>query len=530
MLFNSKTHRRYLCAFLLFVLFLFIPVFVKQCFCSTDSTFLDALRSFMIGAAIVSTILLIRNKPTCIILLSIFAITTLTELVMVLTYGCYMGRDHFLAFVTTTPEECSAFASNNLIALAYLIPLLFVFVGICILLCHSSIPALKLRLTNFGLCAALMIVSLLPYDHREDFTNFQAYKVDLFFSVLSVPPMNMFHHAKVAIRQTKRIHEANDFVFNSTRRPIKGKETYVLAIGESVRYSNFGLYGQYQRNTTPLLGQQSNIIAFDDYYTGGCSTAISIPIIITRATTQDETPSYTEKSIIQPFKENGFTTVVIKQGLFMQPSAEYLYQNVDYAVEAYTDADVITAIDSISQAHEKTFIMFQFHGSHFYFENCPKAFRYWNPNSLSEPQNKSEESYINSYDNSILYTDYLLNNLIDTLKNRGTSALWYISDHGETISESHCWHGLICDSNEYHVPCLFWYSDAYQQTFSDKVATLSAHTHSPINAENIFYTICGQTDIVLPEAYSHNDWDISSPLFQPHPRYLKANGTLKELD
>lgn len=449
---------------------------------------------------------------------------------MVLTYGCYMGRDHFLAFVTTTPEECSAFASNNLIALAYLIPLLFVFVGICILLCHSSIPALKLRITNFGLCAALMIVSLLPYDHREDFTNFQAYKVDLFFSVLSVPPMNMFHHAKVAIRQTKRIHEANDFVFNSTRRPIEGKETYVLAIGESVRYSNFGLYGQYQRNTTPLLGQQSNIIAFDDYYTGGCSTAISIPIIITRATTQDETPSYTEKSIIQPFKENGFTTVVIKQGLFMQPSAEYLYQNVDYAVEAYTDADVITAIDSISQAHEKTFIMFQFHGSHFYFENCPEAFRYWNPNSLSEPQNKSEESYINSYDNSILYTDYLLNNLIDTLKNRGTSALWYISDHGETISESHCWHGLICDSNEYHVPCLFWYSDAYQQTFSDKVATLSAHTHSPINAENIFYTICGQTDIILPEAYSHDDWNISSPLFQPHPRYLKANGTLKELD
>lgn len=374
-------------------------------------------------------------------------------------------------------------------------------------------------------------VGVMPVEKTAQIDNFYSFKAAVFRNTLHRPPFNILHLSKIAVHKIHRMNQTNDFVFHSTRtREFAQKETYVLAIGESVRYANCSLNGVYKRETMPLAGKQKNLVFFHNYYTDGCTTSISVPMIVTRATAEENDLSYTEKSIVQVFKENGFTTVVIKRGLFAQISSEYLYQGADYTVEVNSDAEVMSAIDSVSALCDKTFIMFQLLGSHFYYGNFPKAFDKWHPNNQSDKDVKSDSLLINSYDNTILYTDYLLNGLMDTLKNRGMAAMWYVSDHGQTITATTGWHGTLCNQDEYHVPLFVWYSDEYEQENSDKTAALRQHAREPMNADCMFYTICGMANIALPPQYQHEDWDISSAMFAPHPRKVLINGEAREVE
>jgi glucan phosphoethanolaminetransferase (alkaline phosphatase superfamily) len=79
---------------------------------------------------------------------------------------------------------------------------------------------------------------------------------------------------------------------------IKEKETYVLAIGESLRYGNLSIAG-YNRNTTPLLDTTQNVILYNNYYSTANLTMYSVPQIITRATPLNFELSYKEKSIFK---------------------------------------------------------------------------------------------------------------------------------------------------------------------------------------------------------------------------------------
>lgn len=505
--------------------FFFSPVCIKFIVAGYGETWISFVRPLLVCMCLTSCILLARNKAASIGLSSFFMALTLTELVMVCGFGTYMSRDHFMALITTTAEESATFAANNLDALWYLIPAFLCFTGICVFYATSPRAAFAIRCKTFAICLSTMLLGLLPYENMGKITSWYTFKAQIFHSTLEVPPLNIVHLGKITARQLYKSAQNNDFSFHSTRaKNTEGKETYILAIGESVRYANFALNGHYHRNTTPLIGKQDNIIFFQNYYTGGCVTSLSVPIIISRATADENPILYTEKSILQPFKENGFTTVVIKRGLFSQPSSAYLYQGVDYAIDAASDAEVIAKIDSVSRLYEKTFILFQFSGSHCYYHNFPKEFDVWHPNNQYDKQAESDSLLINSYDNTILYTDYLLNDLVDTLKQRGKSALWYMSDHGETITATKGWHGTVCDSNEYHVPFFVWYSDSYGEQSKEKIAMLQEHAAMATHAENIFYTILGMADIVLPPEYRRAEWDISSASFQVHPRKIFVNG------
>ena len=77
----------------------------------------------------------------------------------------------------------------------------------------------------------------------------------------------------------------------------------------------------------------------------------------------------------------------------------------------------------------------------------------------------SDAQIVNSYDNSIAYTDYVLAGLIDQLaaqQDRLDSVLLYVSDHGESLGENGLYlHGqpyLIAPDVQTKVPMLLWFS------------------------------------------------------------------------
>lgn len=522
----------YYFAFGLLTLFLFSPIVLKFCTNSWDENGLTFIRPLLICSAIVSSCLLVKHRGLSIIVLTIFAFTTICEWVMVSNYGSYMDIDLFIAFATTNWEEGTHFAINNLHALWYVIPILLLFVVLCILYVCSVLPALRVRFITWVICISVAIVGMMPIEKISSMHHISDIKIAVFKHAFTTPPLNMFHLTKITIRQLQRRQQVNNFTFHSHRtEESPNKEIYVLAIGESMRYANCSLNGIYARETMPQLAQHSNLLYYSDYYASGCTTSTSVPMIITRATAEDNALSYQERSIIQVFQENGFTTAVVQRGLFAQPSSTYLYQGVDITRYARTDAEVIQHVDKLTKEHDKLFVMFQLRGSHFYYDNFPPEFNTFRPNNIYDQEVVSDSLLINAYDNTILYTDHLLSTMIDSLKTlQATSAVWYVSDHGQTITATQGWHGTVCDENEYHVPFFIWYSDWYGNANADVISCLQNNLNVPINSDNIFYTICGMTHIQLPNQYAHPTWDISSPVFTPHSRNLLVGGRVVGLD
>ena len=312
------------------------------------------------------------------------------------------------------------------------------------------------------------------------------------------------------------------------------REIYILAIGESLRYDNLSLNGVYPRSTTPQLESLSNLILFDNYYSQACLTMLSVPMLITRATPENYDLNFAERSIIEPFRECGFKTFTIVSNTNLLSTETYLSNGVDSLIIVPNvvkdgtivsgDKTMIHIVDSLAQQHNKLFIMMQFLGNHSFYTNYEPEFDIYRPNANScTPSERTacDSLYINAYDNSILYTDYILSSIIRIIDRPNTiSAFAFASDHGEGITKDGGGHGGNCtpSKQEYHVPFIFWYSDDYAALYTDKVAQADIHKAARINGDCMFYSVCDMAGITLDSAYAEPTWSVFSPSFQEHKR------------
>ena len=184
---------------------------------------------------------------------------------------------------------------------------------------------------------------------------------------------------------------------------------------------------------------------------------------------------------------------------------------------------IVNIVDSLSHMHNKLFIIVEFLGNHHPYYNYTEDFDVFHPNINSEPNADSDSLYINAYDNTILYADYILSTLIENLKKKNANgAFLFVSDHGEGVSKNGGGHGGNCAPTkiEYHVPMLVWCSDEWIDSHPVKYQTMLSHKNRPVNSDNIFYTMCGLADIELGEAYRVDSLDITNSNLKDHPRFV----------
>ena len=99
-----------------------------------------------------------------------------------------------------------------------------------------------------------------------------------------------------------------------------------------------------------------------------------------------------------------------------------------------------------------------------YYKRYPKEFEEYKPVCMTNELAKcDDQSVINAYDNAIRYTDYFLNNVINTLKKYEQDydvVMVYISDHGESLGENNIYlHGMpyaIAPDAQKQVPVIIW--------------------------------------------------------------------------
>ncbi len=280
----------------------------------------------------------------------------------------------------------------------------------------------------------------------------------------------------------------------------------VFVIGESLRNDHLQLNG-YERETTPYLMKEENLVSLTDIYGAECFTHTSVPQIMTRADSLNPQRAYDEQSFVTIFKDAGFRTTwianqesVATYAYFMNECDTLIYVNGSksvYTFDKWLDEDILPHLeDELHNDNPLQMHIVHSIGSHWWYNShYTEDFERYTPVITSRVvSSNTQEEMINSYDNTILYTDYFIKETIDLIRDR-KSILIFLSDHGESLGEDGYYlHGA--DRPELHYPAAFvWYSDKYAQSFPDMIENLKKNSDKRYRSDYLFHSIIDAADI-----------------------------------
>ncbi len=321
-------------------------------------------------------------------------------------------------------------------------------------------------------------------------------------------------------------------------------EIVIMVIGESSRYDRWGING-YERDTTPLLKQEANLVTLPDVITAVSATRLSVPVIISRKPAmQSLKDGFSEKSFLTAYKEAGFKTWWLSNqisfGQFDTPVSVFAkeanviqFMNLGgFTNNSNFDQILLEPLQhAIADPAPKKLIVLHTLGNHWnYSQRYPKEFDKWQPSlfGVDKPvytDTKIKPQLNNSYDNSILYTDWFLSQVIHQLKDtQQLGSMIYVADHGQTLYDNSCnlaFHGHNTQF-EFHVPALVWYSDEYKARYPEKVKQLVRHRKARLATENIFHTLLDLGDIEYDD--ERLEWSFVNKQFKQHKRYVDSYG------
>lgn len=468
--------------------------------------------------------LLFKNK-TAFLINTLCVLLSPLELVSLIMYkNSIKGGLVFFIFQSDVRELSELFLSYKFFAVLYVIELIvYVTLTIKFVENKSFIPSKKIRLKLLGGFVLFFLIlyaySLkVVYNSKERFgRNIQSANIAYNFKFRKIYPYNAVYALYSGFSTYYGLRTVNDatahFKFGAKQeKETPNREIYVFVIGETARYANFGING-YKRETTPLLSKTSNLISFSDVYSEANSTEMSLPILLTRSTANNFNLYQSQKSVVDAFKEAGFNTYWIAN----QSSGNYLIQRIVrnatssyFAPIDFDDADNFDEklwknLDEVLNKNEKKqFIVLHTLGSHFrYNQRYPKKYEKYVPALKGMTDNlilgeKIKTELLNSYDNSIFYTDYFLSQTIKKLVDKDAkSYLFYISDHAEGLfDDGIIFHGSRVPSiSEIHVPMIIWTSEKYNKENTEEVEALRLNRNKKIGSNIVFHTLLDMANI-----------------------------------
>lgn len=270
------------------------------------------------------------------------------------------------------------------------------------------------------------------------------------------------------------------------------KSVVVLVIGESARSENFSLYG-YEKNTNPLLSKTKNLFHFNATSCATYTTA-GVKGILEHTRTDDL------YEILPNYLYRNNVDVVWRTTNWGEPPVHIKdYQNRDVLKAnckgegCNYDEILLTGLKEQIASSKKNKVLIILHTSTShgptYSKKYPPRFEVFKPvcNSV-ELGNCSHQELINAYDNTIVYTDYILYNIIEDLKQlkEYKSAMLFVSDHGESLGEKNLYmHGVplsIAPKEQYKIPFIVWVSDnSAKQLKHNKILSQNHVFHSVLN-------------------------------------------------
>ena len=367
-------------------------------------------------------------------------------------------------------------------------------------------------------------------------------KQDFFWPVSEVPGLY------TSVAEALTINEATINIVESLESPtnqpsklhtLRGGEGVVLVVhvGESIRADRMSLNG-YERDTTPWLRQQKNLINFPDCISAACDTCQAQIAMLTdaRRDIHEKRPGMLPRtgSVLDLFDAHGFDIY----SFFGRRCAQKL--KYDRVVLVLTQRSkqkfnapgspwtaVLQMQEVLQKAEQGQNLLFFINneGSHTPFEHydrknvpfAPAASNFEDPSSQAQEVN-------NAYDSTIHYTDEFFRRVAEAIGQRPFVYL-YVSDHGEYLGHDGMWgRAALGESHRaYHattgcrVGMFLLYNEAFEKLhphFGAALQQMRTNASQTVAHEHVFHTLLGLFRLETP--YYSSALDLSSPQVQPY--------------
>ena len=424
------------------------------------------------------------------ILLAIFSVINATAVYFIITYSVMIDATTIENVFNTRYSEASGFFSWGLwlFILAFgVVPALW-----CLLQPVVFGKAKKLAVYCGSSLVIALVVSLANFNQTLFISQH-----DTELGGLLQPWSYLVNTCRIASFSIDE--QAEEIKLPDAKIADNDKAVVVLVIGESARKANFQLYG-YKRDTNPLLSKLQDLKVYEATSCATYTTAGSKAILEPKDSGDlyELLPNYafrTGVDVAWRTSNWGEPPIHIDEYLTDDELGDQ-YPDVDKDYDGILFAGIRQRIESSKS--NKVLIILHTSTSHGpkYADKYPKDFEVYKPVARNvEEGEKNVGLLVNAYDNTIRYTDFLLDNLISTLRamTDWKSAMIFISDHGESLGENKMFmHGLpmkLAPKEQYEIPFLVWTSDNFRnyKTKDELPAVLEQHYifHSVLNLLSI---------------------------------------------
>ena len=312
----------------------------------------------------------------------------------------------------------------------------------------------------------------------------------------------------------------------------------LLVLGETARADHFSLNG-YARTTTPELAALG-VLNFSQVTACGTSTAASLPCMFSVfGKAGHEAQAQPHENVLDVLHRAGLAVLWVDNqagckgvcdrvahvraadpvpGREPAPAPPLCAADGECFDEALLQGldERIAALPAERRERGVVVVLHQM-GSHgpAYWKRSPNGRKPFQPECETNVlQECDPQALINSYDNSIAYTDHLLAGTIGWLKAHTAgheTALLYLSDHGESLGENHLYlHGLpyaLAPREQKHVPMVMWLSQSSAGHL--RPGCLKDKADTPLSHDNLSHTLLGLMG-VQTQAYQES-LDIAAP-------------------
>lgn len=292
----------------------------------------------------------------------------------------------------------------------------------------------------------------------------------------------------------------------------------VLIIGESFSRSHSSLYG-YDKPTNPKLGElreNSMLFAFDSVESPAVRTSESISFMMGLCTRNDLTNGtkrwYEFTTVIELMNVSGYDTYWYSNqdslGVY-NVTARVFAQSCDY-VDFIREGTHLSngrildkeLVDLSSQTVNHLdsslhFVVYHLMGSHFdYKMRYPNEFEHFSEKDYLD-RLENQRQVLAEYDNSILYNDYVVEQIINLFKDKDAVVI-YVPDHAQDMFESAPDFFMHAKQNDpvscfwgARIPFIVYVSPLYKEHNPDVVQRMQERQEhpKPWNSEDLPYFI-----------------------------------------
>lgn len=502
--------------------------------------FIRELFNFCINTALVFSVVLIFRKFRVFKMLSLIgggflSVLLLVKLSFYAVYNTKLSASALFVIFETNADEATGFL-EKFIDLSLILMLIFFMLYLIIWarwLSRKKRPVYFGKIERFYWAVNLVLICI---------TALSCFLIPFRFS-----DYNLVYKANSSFKEyqkTKAILKKNlgkttSTAFKNVHTKKAAPKTAVIVIGESTTRTHLGIYG-YERNTTPNLENlKDSLFIGSDVISSHVHTISSLEEIMTLKSWGEKNPE-TNGSIIQMANQAGYKTFWISNQrpvginetiptlIGSAANSKTFLNTNDYDRVAY-DAVVLPELKrALKDNSSRKVVFLHLMGTHIgYAERYPKNFEHFKNQPKTNFPSDRAFSYINEYDNAVRYNDFVLDKIINQVKNAEKPALMlYFSDHGDDVYENQnaVGHSEYTGTNPmFEIPFVLWKSADLKMDVSRKDVE-----NRPYRMDDFIYSFADLMKIDFQG--DHDEKSIFNTNFKPKKRLIKKGEEYEKTD